>query len=38
VRGWDAALHEVGGGHDYPSWRAAFDPHLTDLLAALWRR
>ncbi len=24
----------VPGGHDYPSWRSAFDPHLPDLLRA----
>ncbi len=30
-------LHEVPGGHDYPSWRAAFDPHLPALLRAAER-
>jgi enterochelin esterase-like enzyme len=24
----------VPGGHDYTSWRAAFDPHLPDLIRA----
>ena len=27
----------VPGGHDYTSWRAAFDPHLPDLLRAAIR-
>lgn len=27
----------VAGGHDYPSWRAAFDPHLPDLIRAAIR-
>ncbi len=27
----------VPGGHDYPSWRSAFDPHLPDLLRAAFR-
>jgi enterochelin esterase family protein len=27
----------VPGGHDYASWRAAFDPHLPDLLRAAFR-
>jgi len=27
----------VPGGHDYTSWRAAFDPHLPDLLRAAFR-
>jgi enterochelin esterase-like enzyme len=38
ARGWEPVLREVDGGHDYAAWRAALDPHLTDLLAALWRR
>jgi enterochelin esterase-like enzyme len=36
AQGYDLALAEVAGGHDYPSWREALDPHLTRLLAALW--
>jgi len=24
------------GGHDHPTWRAAFHPHLTDLLTRAW--
>ncbi len=30
--GCPVTLAEVPGGHDWPSWRAAFDPHLTALL------
>lgn len=36
AQGYDATLDEVAGGHDYPSWRAAFDPHLPELLAKVW--
>jgi enterochelin esterase family protein len=36
AQGYDVALAEVAGAHDYPSWRAAFDPHLTGLLAKVW--
>jgi enterochelin esterase-like enzyme len=36
AQGYDVGLAEVGGGHDYPSWRDALDPHLTGLLAAVW--
>lgn len=35
-QGYDVRLAETAGGHDYPSWRAAFDPHLTRLLAKAW--
>ena len=31
-QGYPAALHEVPGGHDWTTWRGAFDPHLTGLL------
>lgn len=31
-----ARLTEVDGGHDYPSWRAAFEPILPDLLQDTW--
>lgn len=34
--GITARLTEVDGGHDYPSWRAAFDPTLPDLLHHAW--
>jgi enterochelin esterase family protein len=37
-RGSSATLHEVAGGHDYTAWRDALDPHLAEMLAALWRR
>jgi enterochelin esterase-like enzyme len=36
TQGYDVVLEELPGGHDYPSWRDAFDPHLTRLLAKLW--
>jgi enterochelin esterase family protein len=29
-----AEFYEVPGGHDFASWRDAFDPHLTRLLAS----
>jgi len=35
-QGYDAALHEVGGGHDFGAWGDALDPWLTGLLARLW--
>ena len=36
TQGYGASLAETAGGHDYPSWRAALDPHLTRLLASTW--
>lgn len=30
--GHDVALAELPGGHDWPSWHSAFDPHLFDAL------
>ena len=30
--GWPSELHEVRGGHDWPTWRDSLDPHLTGLL------
>lgn len=36
-QGYEAALHEVAGAHDFASWRDALDPFLTTLLARLWR-
>jgi enterochelin esterase-like enzyme len=35
--GYPATLHEVPGGHDWPSWRDAFDPYLGCLLLAASR-
>jgi enterochelin esterase-like enzyme len=32
AQGYDATLHETPGGHDFTTWRDAFDPHLTRLL------
>jgi enterochelin esterase-like enzyme len=31
---YPAELHEVPGGHDFPSWRGAFDPYLARLLSS----
>lgn len=36
AQGYPARLHEVPDLHNYTSWRDAFDPHLTRLLARLW--
>jgi enterochelin esterase family protein len=35
--GYRVRFAVVAGGHDYASWRAAFDPHLPDLLRAAFR-
>jgi enterochelin esterase family protein len=35
-QGYEARLDEVPGMHNYTSWRDAFDPHLTRLLARMW--
>jgi enterochelin esterase family protein len=35
--GYRVRFAVVPGGHDYPSWRAAFDPHLPDLVRAVLR-
>ncbi len=37
-QGYEVKLVETSGAHDWPSWRDAFDPHLTRLLADAWRR
>jgi len=37
-QGYGAVLHEVSGMHDFDGWRDALEPHLTDLLAAVWPR
>jgi len=36
AQGYTVELHEVADLHNYTSWRDAFDPHLTRLLAELW--
>jgi enterochelin esterase family protein len=36
AQGYAAHLQEVPDLHNYTSWRDAFDPHLTRLLARLW--
>jgi len=30
-QGYPATLHEVPDMHNYPAWRDAFHPHLTEL-------
>ena len=35
--GYRVRFAVVPGGHDYRSWRAAFDPHLPDLVRAVLR-
>jgi enterochelin esterase family protein len=35
AHGYDAQLHEVPGGHDFPAWGAALRPHLAGLIAQL---
>jgi enterochelin esterase-like enzyme len=35
--GYRVRFAVVPGGHDYRSWRAAFDPHLPDLVRAVVR-
>ncbi len=35
-QGYDVQLAEVSGRHDFPTWRDALDPHLTELLATVW--
>jgi enterochelin esterase family protein len=34
--GYPVTLHELPGGHDWGSWRGAFDPYLDDLLRQAW--
>jgi enterochelin esterase family protein len=36
-QGYDVALHEVRDVHNYTAWRDCFDPHLTNLIAAVGR-
>lgn len=35
-QGYEVTFAEVPGGHDWNSWRNAFDPHLTALLRRIW--
>ncbi|MBV9604010.1 MAG: hypothetical protein JO027_02820 [Solirubrobacterales bacterium] len=35
-QGHDVQLAETPGGHDFPSWRDALDPHLIRLLTKAW--
>jgi enterochelin esterase family protein len=34
--GYDVRCHAAPGGHDWPTWRAALDAHLADLLRRAW--
>ena len=36
-QGYPARLVETPGGHDWPTWKRALDPHLVDHLRRLWR-
>jgi enterochelin esterase family protein len=35
-QGYPARLHEVPDMHNFTAWRDAFDPHLVELLTAVW--
>ena len=35
-QGYAVAFAETRGGHDWPAWRDALDPHLTTLLRRVW--
>ena len=35
-QGYPATLHEVPDMHNFTAWRDALDPHLVDLLNAVW--
>lgn len=37
ARGYPAELHELPDGHNYTAWRDSLHPHLTTLLAHVWR-
>jgi enterochelin esterase-like enzyme len=37
AQGYPVELVELPDVHNYVAWRDAFDPHLTDLLRAVWR-
>jgi enterochelin esterase-like enzyme len=36
LQGYRATLVETDGGHDFATWGAALEPHLPDLLTAVW--
>ena len=36
LQGYDATLVETPGGHDFPTWSAALEPHLGELLGTVW--
>jgi enterochelin esterase family protein len=35
-QGYPVSFARIEGGHDWPAWRDAFDPHLTSLLRRVW--
>jgi hypothetical protein len=37
TQGYAARLHELDASHDFEAWRDALHPHLTGLLAELWK-
>ena len=38
AQGYPVTFAQIEGGHDWPAWRDAFDPHLTSLLRRLYPR
>jgi enterochelin esterase family protein len=36
-QGYQAALHETTGGHDFETWAGALERHLGELLSTVWR-
>ncbi|MCY1144448.1 alpha/beta hydrolase-fold protein [Actinoplanes sp. Pm04-4] len=36
AQGIPVTFAQIEGGHDWPAWRDAFDPHLTSLLRKVW--
>ncbi|MBM2622664.1 esterase family protein [Actinoplanes sp. LDG1-06] len=35
-QGYPVTFAQIEGGHDWPAWRDALDPHLTSLLRRVW--
>ncbi|WP_250037289.1 alpha/beta hydrolase [Paractinoplanes maris] len=36
AQGYPLTFAQIEGGHDWPAWRDALDPHLTSLLRRIW--
>jgi enterochelin esterase family protein len=36
LQGYQATLVETDGGHDFATWAGALEPHLAELLTAVW--